>query len=84
MVVPFYLACVALPFYALSLMLDGVARAYNWIAIGLMPHSLLRPLLILGLIIGFGACRPADQCDDHHAGDRDRDLDHDARPAPGA
>ena len=55
MVVPFYLACVALPFYALSLMLDGVARAYNWIAIGLMPHSLLRPLLILGLIIGFGA-----------------------------
>ena len=34
MVVPFYLACVALPFYALSLMLDGVARAYNWIAIG--------------------------------------------------
>jgi O-antigen/teichoic acid export membrane protein len=53
MIVPFYLACVALPFYALSLMLDGVARAYNWIAVGLMPHSLLRPLLILGLIIGF-------------------------------
>jgi len=54
MVVPLYLACAALPFYALSFMLDGVARAYNWIAIGLMPHSLLRPVLILCLIAGFG------------------------------
>jgi O-antigen/teichoic acid export membrane protein len=56
-VMPLYLACAALPFYALSFMLDGMARAYNWIALGLMPHSLLRPamlLAILALLYGAG------------------------------
>jgi len=51
-VMPLYLACAALPFYALSYMLDGVARSYDWIALGLLPHSLLRPILILALIAG--------------------------------
>jgi len=51
-VLPLYLACVALPFYAFSFMLDGVARSYDWIALALMPHSLLRPILILALIAG--------------------------------
>ena len=41
-VMPLYLACACLPFYALSFMLDGIARSYNWIALGLTPHSLLR------------------------------------------
>jgi O-antigen/teichoic acid export membrane protein len=49
-VMPLYLACVALPFYAFSFMLDGVSRSYDWIALALMPHSLLRPILILTLI----------------------------------
>jgi O-antigen/teichoic acid export membrane protein len=51
-VMPLYLACVALPFYALSFMLDGISRSHDWIALGLMPHSLLRPILILALIAG--------------------------------
>ena len=51
-VLPLYLACVSLPFYALSFMLDGIARAYNWIAIGLMPHSLWRPIVMLALMAG--------------------------------
>jgi O-antigen/teichoic acid export membrane protein len=51
-VMPLYLACVALPFYAFSFMLDGVSRSYDWIALALMPHSLLRPILILALIAG--------------------------------
>jgi O-antigen/teichoic acid export membrane protein len=51
-VMPLYLACAALPFYALSFMLDGIARAYNWIAIGLMPHSLWRPVVMLALMAG--------------------------------
>jgi len=51
-VMPLYLACAALPFYALSFMLDGIARAYNWIALGLMPHSLLRPIVMLALMAG--------------------------------
>ena len=49
-VLPLYLACAALPFYALSFMLDGIARAYNWIALGLMPHSLWRPIVMLALM----------------------------------
>jgi O-antigen/teichoic acid export membrane protein len=51
-VMPLYLACVALPFYAFSFMLDGMSRSYDWIALALMPHSLLRPILILTLIAG--------------------------------
>ena len=51
-VMPLYFACVALPFYAFSFMLDGVARSYDWIGLALMPHSLLRPILILALIGG--------------------------------
>lgn len=49
---PLYLACVAMPFYTLSFMLDGVSRSYDWIALALLPHSLLRPLLILVLMAG--------------------------------
>ena len=51
-IMPLYLACVALPFYAFSFMLDGVARSHDWVALALMPHSLLRPILILLLIAG--------------------------------
>jgi O-antigen/teichoic acid export membrane protein len=49
-VMPLYLACVALPFYAFSFMLDGIARSNNWISLAVMPHSLLRPLMILGMM----------------------------------
>ena len=49
-IMPLYLACVALPFYAFSFMLDGMSRSYDWIALALIPHSLLRPVLILMLI----------------------------------
>jgi O-antigen/teichoic acid export membrane protein len=51
-IMPLYLACAALPFYAFSFMLDGLSRSQDWIALGLMPHSLLRPILILVLIAG--------------------------------
>ena len=54
-VMPLYLACACLPFYALSFMLDGIARSYNWIALGLTPHSLLRPVVMLALIAGVHA-----------------------------
>ncbi len=54
-VMPLYLACVALPFYVFSFMLDGVSRSYDWIGLALLPHSLLRPILILALIAGVHA-----------------------------
>ena len=42
-----YLAAATLPFYALSNMLDGIARSYNWVNVALLPPYLLRPLLLL-------------------------------------
>ncbi len=49
-VLPFYLACISLPFYTLSIMCDGLARSYNWIGLALAPHSLLRPLVLFALM----------------------------------
>jgi O-antigen/teichoic acid export membrane protein len=46
-VMPLYLACVALPFYALSQILDATARAYNAIGTALLPPFVLRPLLLI-------------------------------------
>jgi O-antigen/teichoic acid export membrane protein len=56
LVLPLLLACIALPFYALTFMLDGLARAYNWINLALLPQYILRPLLV---IAGAGALRAA-------------------------
>lgn len=49
-VVPLYLACLALPFFSLSIVLDGTARTYSWINLALAPHFFWRPLLILALM----------------------------------
>jgi O-antigen/teichoic acid export membrane protein len=49
-VLPFYLACVSLPFFTISLMCDGLARSYNWIALALGPHTLLRPVVLFALM----------------------------------
>ena len=37
LVVPLYLACLSLPFYTLTSMLDGIARSYNWVNLALVP-----------------------------------------------
>lgn len=47
LIVPFYLACAALPFYALTFMNDGVARSYNWINVALLPAYVIRPLIFV-------------------------------------
>ena len=48
-VLPLYLACLVLPAYALSIMLDGIARSYNWVGLALLPPYLLRPLFVVVL-----------------------------------
>ncbi len=56
-IMPLYLACVAMPFYSFSFMLDGIARSYNWIGLALVPHSILRPiglLLLIGAMYALG------------------------------
>jgi O-antigen/teichoic acid export membrane protein len=55
--VPLYFACVALPFYALTNMLDSMARSYNAVSSALLPQFVLRPILliaVLGAIYGAG------------------------------
>ena len=49
-IVPLYLACVALPFYTMSNMLDGMARSYDAINIALLPQFVLRPVLLIGVM----------------------------------
>ena len=49
--IPLYLACATLPFYALSNMLDGIARTYNWIGLALAPPYLMRPLVLVTLMM---------------------------------
>ena len=56
MIMPFYLVCVALPFYSLTFMFDGMARSYDWINIALLPPYIVRPLLI---VIGVAIARSA-------------------------
>src|SRR6185437_11094367 len=60
-IVPLYLACVTLPFFTFSIMLDGLARSYNWIGIALAPHFLWRPVVVLFLMAAaYWAGFPAD------------------------
>lgn len=49
-VLPLYLACVALPLYTLSNVLDGLSRAYNVIHIALLPPFVLRPLMVISVM----------------------------------
>ena len=60
-VMPLYLACMTLPAYAVSLMLDGIARSYNWVGLALLPCYILRPLIIiLFMAAAYGLGTPAD------------------------
>ena len=60
-VLPFYLACVSLPFFTVSLMCDGLARSYNWIVLALGPHTLLRPVVLFALMaLAYAAGFPID------------------------
>lgn len=47
---PISLACLTLPAYALSLMLDGTARSFNWMGLALLPGFILRPLLLIAFV----------------------------------
>jgi len=55
LVVPFYLACAAIPAYALTFMVDGLARSYNWINLALLPAYIVRPLIWIAMIAGLRA-----------------------------
>jgi O-antigen/teichoic acid export membrane protein len=57
-VLPLYLACITLPFFAISNLLNGIARACNLNVIAPIRPFILRPTLFLILIVeayAFGA-----------------------------
>jgi O-antigen/teichoic acid export membrane protein len=61
LVVPLYLACVSLPFYTLTSMLDGIARSYNWVNLALVPPYIGRPLVLIAVMaLAHLAGLPAD------------------------
>lgn len=51
-VLPLYLALVCIPIYALGDMQDGIGRSQAWMGIALIPPYILRPLIVLGAMIG--------------------------------
>ena len=55
LVVPLYLACAAIPAYALTFMTDGLARSYNWVNLALLPAYVVRPLIWIAVIAGLRA-----------------------------
>src|SRR5262245_64294224 len=60
-VIPLYLACVSLPFHALTAVQDGIARSYNWPHLGLLPPYIVRPTLMIALMgVAFMAGLPVD------------------------
>jgi O-antigen/teichoic acid export membrane protein len=52
LVLPFYFACAALPFYSVTFMTDGLARSYNWVNVALLPAYVIRPVLFLAGLAG--------------------------------
>lgn len=54
-VVPLYLGLACLPLMALMNVQDGIAKAYDWFDVGLIPTYIARPLAILGFVALAGA-----------------------------
>jgi O-antigen/teichoic acid export membrane protein len=50
-VIPLYLACAALPAYALSNVQDGISRSYDWVALGIVPTYIVRQLLLTAFMV---------------------------------
>ncbi|MEQ1671001.1 MAG: flippase [Hyphomicrobium sp.] len=54
-VLPVYLALFCIPLYALTDVQDGIGRGNAWMGVALIPPYVLRPLLLLGAMIGANA-----------------------------
>ncbi|HXW23306.1 MAG TPA: lipopolysaccharide biosynthesis protein [Xanthobacteraceae bacterium] len=49
-IVPLYLACVAVPLFALAHVQEGIARAYGWVNLALLPPYVVRSLALVAVI----------------------------------
>jgi O-antigen/teichoic acid export membrane protein len=51
-VMPLYIGCVTLPAFVVANTQDGIARAHDWMRLGLMPQFIVRQALIIGFTAG--------------------------------
>jgi O-antigen/teichoic acid export membrane protein len=51
-VLPLYIGCLILPAFVVANTQDGIARAHDWMWLGLMPQFIVRQGLIIGLTAG--------------------------------
>jgi O-antigen/teichoic acid export membrane protein len=48
--IPLYLACIAMPAYALANVQEGISRSYDWFGLSMMPAYVVRQLLLTVLM----------------------------------
>ena len=48
--VPLYIACIALPAYAIAHIQDGISRSYDWMGLAMVPTYIVRQLLLTVLM----------------------------------
>src|SRR5690242_10950258 len=46
---PLYIGCMTLPAFVVANTQDGIARAHDWMRLGLMPQFIIRQALIIGI-----------------------------------
>jgi O-antigen/teichoic acid export membrane protein len=51
-ILPLYIGCVTLPAFVVANTQDGIARAHDWMRLGLMPQFIVRQSLIIGFTAG--------------------------------
>jgi O-antigen/teichoic acid export membrane protein len=51
-VMPLYIGCLTLPAFVVANTQDGIARAHDWMQLGLMPQFVVRQTLIIALTAG--------------------------------
>jgi O-antigen/teichoic acid export membrane protein len=51
-VLPLYVGCLTLPAFVVANTQDGIARAHDWMRLGLMPQFIVRQSLIIGFTAG--------------------------------
>jgi O-antigen/teichoic acid export membrane protein len=51
-IVPLYVGCLTLPAFVVANTQDGIARAHDWMRLGLMPQFIVRQTLIIGFTAG--------------------------------
>lgn len=60
-VLPLYVACAVLPLFGLTVVQDGIARAFGWVNLALLPPYMVRPgLVVVIMVIAVMAGLPAD------------------------